>query len=189
LLASSACFPWSQQPQSLVPALPRQPSAASVPRLSRQLSPPSPPRARARARARLPKPSQHHSQAGGARWSCATGQTRELFQPRARNTLAWATSGCETSLPSLQSAHVFMPTLKIALAVRCLLWFEDQHQTHISPRVSQAAVQLGNQPLKTVSWRMPIINHPHLHHRARQHRCRAAANKEVARSQQGMTWS
>ncbi|KAJ9517630.1 hypothetical protein QJQ45_025037, partial [Haematococcus lacustris] len=30
-------------------------------------------------------------------WSCATGQTRELCQPRARSTLAWATSGCETS--------------------------------------------------------------------------------------------
>ncbi|KAL6749020.1 hypothetical protein V8C86DRAFT_2860571, partial [Haematococcus lacustris] len=35
--------------------------------------------------------------AGGARWSCAGGQTRELCQPRARSTLAWATSGCETS--------------------------------------------------------------------------------------------
>ncbi|KAJ9523672.1 hypothetical protein QJQ45_020105 [Haematococcus lacustris] len=29
--------------------------------------------------------------------------------------------------------------------------FEDQHQTHTSPRVSQAAVQQGNQPLTTVS--------------------------------------
>ncbi|GFH06685.1 hypothetical protein HaLaN_01355 [Haematococcus lacustris] len=67
--------------------------------------------------------------------------------------------------------------------------FENQHQTHTSPRVSQAAVQQGNQPLKTVSCRMPIVNHPHLHHRARQQRGRAAANKEVARSQQGMTWS
>ncbi|GFH25725.1 hypothetical protein HaLaN_23734, partial [Haematococcus lacustris] len=65
----------------------------------------------------------------------------------------------------------------------------DQHETHISPRLSQPPVQLGNQPLKTVPWRMPIVNHPHLHHRARQQRRRAAANKEVARSQQGMTWS
>ncbi|GFH16557.1 hypothetical protein HaLaN_12996 [Haematococcus lacustris] len=39
-----------QQPQSLGPALPRQPSAASAPRLSRQLIPPSPPRAKARPR-------------------------------------------------------------------------------------------------------------------------------------------
>ncbi|GFH12763.1 hypothetical protein HaLaN_08510, partial [Haematococcus lacustris] len=30
---------------------------------------------------------------------------------------------------------------------------EDQHQTHTSPRVSQAAVHQDNQPLKTVSWR------------------------------------
>ncbi|GFH25579.1 hypothetical protein HaLaN_23565 [Haematococcus lacustris] len=45
---------------------------------------------------KLPKPSQHHSQAGGARLSCATGQIRQLCQPRARSTLAWATSGCET---------------------------------------------------------------------------------------------
>ncbi|GFH33792.1 hypothetical protein HaLaN_33213 [Haematococcus lacustris] len=37
------------------PALSLQPSAARAPRLSMQLSP----------RARLPKPSQHHSQAGG----------------------------------------------------------------------------------------------------------------------------
>ncbi|GFH20610.1 hypothetical protein HaLaN_17760, partial [Haematococcus lacustris] len=37
---------------------------------------------------------------------------------------------------------------------RCVLGcFEDQHQTHTSPRVSQAAVHQGNQPLKTVSWR------------------------------------
>ncbi|GFH24707.1 hypothetical protein HaLaN_22554 [Haematococcus lacustris] len=54
---AAARQPHSQQPQSQGPALPRQPSAASAPRLSRELSPPIPPR--------LPKPSQHHSQAGG----------------------------------------------------------------------------------------------------------------------------
>ncbi|GFH26706.1 hypothetical protein HaLaN_24898 [Haematococcus lacustris] len=88
---AAARQPHSQQPQSQGPALPRQPSAASAPRLSRQLSPPSPPsppRAKARPRARLPNPRQPHSQAGGAHWSCATGQTRQLCQPRARSTLA-----------------------------------------------------------------------------------------------------
>ncbi|KAJ9504618.1 hypothetical protein QJQ45_030477 [Haematococcus lacustris] len=30
--------------------------------------------------------------------------------------------------------------------------FEDQHQTHTSPRLFQAAVQPGYQPWKTVSW-------------------------------------
>ncbi|GFH20675.1 hypothetical protein HaLaN_17835 [Haematococcus lacustris] len=55
---------------------------------------------------------------------------------------------------------------------------EDQHQTHSSPRVFQAGVQQGNQLLKTVSKRMPI-NHPHLHHRARQQRRRAAAERTI----------
>ncbi|GFH22588.1 hypothetical protein HaLaN_20073 [Haematococcus lacustris] len=58
-------------------------------------------------------------------------------------------------------------------AVSVLGCFEDQHQTHTSPRVSQAAVHQGNQPLKTVSWRFEqlvlINNHvlwcvpPHPH--------------------------
>ncbi|GFH22717.1 hypothetical protein HaLaN_20227 [Haematococcus lacustris] len=53
---AAARQPHRQQPQSQGPALPCQPSAA---RLSqRQLSP-------TRPRARLLKPSQHHSQAGG----------------------------------------------------------------------------------------------------------------------------
>ncbi|KAL6753045.1 hypothetical protein V8C86DRAFT_3140344 [Haematococcus lacustris] len=53
--------------------------------------------------------------------------------------------------------------LQLANTSQVLGCFEDHHQTHTSPRVSQAAVQQGNQPLKTVSKRMPV-NHPHLHH-------------------------
>ncbi|GFH08753.1 hypothetical protein HaLaN_03771 [Haematococcus lacustris] len=49
---------WSQQRDQPGPALPCRPSAASAPRLSRQLSP-------QRARARVPRQSQHHSRAGG----------------------------------------------------------------------------------------------------------------------------
>ncbi|GFH17090.1 hypothetical protein HaLaN_13641 [Haematococcus lacustris] len=41
----------------------------STPRLSRQLSPPSPPRAQAQPRARLTKPNQHCNQAGPHRKS------------------------------------------------------------------------------------------------------------------------
>ncbi|KAJ9529002.1 hypothetical protein QJQ45_007071 [Haematococcus lacustris] len=57
-----------QPPQSLGPALPCQPSAASALRLSRQLSPPSPPRARPKAR--LPKQSQPpaRQRIGDSRW-------------------------------------------------------------------------------------------------------------------------
>ncbi|KAJ9514022.1 hypothetical protein QJQ45_021091 [Haematococcus lacustris] len=51
--------------------------------------------------------------------------------------------------------------LQLAITSQVLGSCENQHQTHTSPRVSQAAVQQGNQPLKTVSKRMPV-NHPHL---------------------------
>ncbi|GFH11583.1 hypothetical protein HaLaN_07103, partial [Haematococcus lacustris] len=92
----AATRPHRQQYQSQGPALPRLPGVASAPRLSRQLSLPSAPR--------LSKPSQHHSQAGGAHWSFAGGQIRQLCQPRARGTHAWATRGCETSLPRPRSS-------------------------------------------------------------------------------------
>ncbi|GFH21923.1 hypothetical protein HaLaN_19309, partial [Haematococcus lacustris] len=47
---------------------------------------------------------------------------------------------------------------------RCVLGcFEDQPQIHISPKLSQALVQLGNQTLKPVPWRMPsTYYHPYL---------------------------
>ncbi|GFH14385.1 hypothetical protein HaLaN_10427 [Haematococcus lacustris] len=61
---AAARTPHRQQPQSLGPVLPFHPSAGSAPRPSRQVSLPSPPMAKDRPRARLPKPSQHHSQAG-----------------------------------------------------------------------------------------------------------------------------
>ncbi|KAJ9513914.1 hypothetical protein QJQ45_021001, partial [Haematococcus lacustris] len=44
---------------------------------------------------------------GESRWrplELCCGQTRQLCQPRARNTLAWATSGCETSHPRPSSS-------------------------------------------------------------------------------------
>ncbi|KAJ9530317.1 hypothetical protein QJQ45_000714 [Haematococcus lacustris] len=36
----------------------------------------------------------------GVHWSCAGGQSRGSYQLRARNTLAWATNGCETGHPA-----------------------------------------------------------------------------------------
>ncbi|GFH15322.1 hypothetical protein HaLaN_11526, partial [Haematococcus lacustris] len=45
--------------------------------------------------------------------------------------------------------------LQLANTPQVLGFFEDQHQTHISPRLSQAAVQLGNQPLKTNASKSP----------------------------------
>ncbi|KAJ9518890.1 hypothetical protein QJQ45_026252 [Haematococcus lacustris] len=43
--------------------------------------------------------------AGSVHWSCAGGHSRQLYQPRARSTLAWATSGCETSHPQPSSSN------------------------------------------------------------------------------------
>ncbi|GFH16831.1 hypothetical protein HaLaN_13334, partial [Haematococcus lacustris] len=40
--------------------------------------------------------------AGGARWSCATGQTRELCQPKARSTLAWGYKRLRDKPPKAQ---------------------------------------------------------------------------------------
>ncbi|GFH32173.1 hypothetical protein HaLaN_31350, partial [Haematococcus lacustris] len=65
----------------------------------------------------------------------------------------------------LRVAHDAKTCSQTCLPPQVLGCFEEQHQTHISPRLSQAAVQPGYQPWKTVSWRMPV-NHPHLNNRA-----------------------
>ncbi|KAJ9515492.1 hypothetical protein QJQ45_016483, partial [Haematococcus lacustris] len=67
---------------------------------------------------------------------------------------------------------------------------EDQHQTHSSPRLFQAGVQPGIQLLKTVSKRMPSVNHPHLHHRAASNepdarRCAVCGFTTAAKSKDG----
>ncbi|GFH28149.1 hypothetical protein HaLaN_26591 [Haematococcus lacustris] len=36
-----------------------------------------------------PQPGSALGRAGGAHWSCAGGQTRQIYQPRARSTQAW----------------------------------------------------------------------------------------------------
>ncbi|GFH16148.1 hypothetical protein HaLaN_12517 [Haematococcus lacustris] len=98
-LTASSLRAWAQHS-------PCQPSAASAPRLSRQLSPP-------RARARLPKPSQHHSQA--AHWGEQVAPTGAVLVAKAGEA---ARQGQGVPRPGLQAA-ARQATQGPAAAARC----------------------------------------------------------------------